>query len=98
MSTGVAGLPELVDDRLTGRLVAPREPVALAAALVEGLGDGAAAAARWGVAGWRRASTVFPLAAWAGRVNELLAEVAGVPGGSGSPGPQPRNPIPTRKS
>lgn len=98
VSTGVAGLPELVDDRLTGRLVAPREPVALAAALVEGLGDGAAAAARWGVAGWRRASTVFPLAAWAGRVNELLAEVAGVPGGSGSPGPHPRNPIPTRKS
>lgn len=76
VSTNVAGLPELVDDRVTGRLVPPRDAAALADALVEGLADDASAGARWGVAGWRRAATVFPLSHWALRLDELLGEVA----------------------
>lgn len=79
VSTSVAGLPELVDDRVTGRLVAPRDRSAMAAAIVEGLADAGAAAARWGVAGWRRAAAVYPLEAWSGHLNELLSDVAGAP-------------------
>jgi glycosyltransferase involved in cell wall biosynthesis len=77
VATNVAGLPELVDDRVTGRLVPPRDAAALSDALIEGLADGTSACARWGLAGWRRAGTVFPLSQWAVRLDELLGDVAG---------------------
>lgn len=79
VATSVAGLPELVDDRVTGRLVAPQDPSALSASIVEGLADGASAATGWGAAGHRRAAAVFPVETWAVRVNELLIDVAGAP-------------------
>lgn len=77
--TNVGGLPELVDDQVTGRLVPPHDVAALADALAEGLADGASAGARWGAAGWQRAATVFPFYRWASRLDALLGDVAGIP-------------------
>jgi glycosyltransferase involved in cell wall biosynthesis len=79
VSTNVAGLPELVDDGVTGRLVFPRDPAALAGALAEGLSGEPPTSTRWGQAAWQRAGSVFPLQDWAVRMNELLAEVAHAP-------------------
>ncbi|GAA3243225.1 hypothetical protein GCM10017691_47900 [Pseudonocardia petroleophila] len=73
VSTDVGGLPELVDDGVTGRLVPPHDPRALAAALADGLDE----PAPWGAAGFERVRRVFPLDAWAERVADLLDEVAG---------------------
>lgn len=74
--TDVAGLPEMVDDRVTGRLVPPRDPVALAAAVVEGLAEAATGRAGRGAAGWRRAREVFDLGQWGEALVELFGEVA----------------------
>jgi glycosyltransferase involved in cell wall biosynthesis len=75
VSTNVGGLPELVDDGVTGRLVPPQDPDALATALLEGLDDAIGAAPRWGRAGWERARRVFPLDRWAARVGVLLDDL-----------------------
>jgi hypothetical protein len=72
VSTDVGGLPELVDDGVTGRLVPPRDTAALAAALVEGLADAAGGKPQWGPAGWERARRVFPFNQWARRVDDLF--------------------------
>jgi glycosyltransferase involved in cell wall biosynthesis len=72
VSTDVGGLPELVDDGVTGRLVPPRDTAALAAALVEGLTDAAGGKPQWGPAGWERARRVFPFNQWARRVDDLF--------------------------
>jgi D-inositol-3-phosphate glycosyltransferase len=53
VATAAGGIPEAVVDGVTGRLVPPRDPPALAAALVEALADPARRAA-WGRAGRRR--------------------------------------------
>jgi glycosyltransferase involved in cell wall biosynthesis len=53
VATAAGGIPEAVDDGVTGRLVAPRDPEALAQALAEALGD-ARRLAEWGAAGRRR--------------------------------------------
>jgi glycosyltransferase involved in cell wall biosynthesis len=52
VATAAGGIPEAVEDRVTGRLVAPRDPRSLAAALAESLGDERRRAA-WGAAGRR---------------------------------------------
>ena len=39
VATAVGGLPDIIDDGRTGRLVPPRDPAALAAAIVELLTD-----------------------------------------------------------
>lgn len=88
VSTDVAGLPEMVDDGVTGRLVPPRDPAALAAALVEGLTDPFAKG--WGTAGWERSRAVFPMDRWRRRATELVELVAGSPG----PAPALAEPIP----
>lgn len=44
VATAVGGVPELIEDGRTGRLVAPQDPVALAAALADVLGAGHEAA------------------------------------------------------
>jgi glycosyltransferase involved in cell wall biosynthesis len=53
VATAAGGIPEAVVDGVTGRLVPPRDPPALAAALVEALADPARRAA-WGRAGRQR--------------------------------------------
>jgi glycosyltransferase involved in cell wall biosynthesis len=37
VATAVGGIPEVITDGVTGRLVPPRDPIALAAALTEAL-------------------------------------------------------------
>jgi glycosyltransferase involved in cell wall biosynthesis len=39
VATAAGGIPEAVEDGVTGRLVPPREPAALAGALADVLGD-----------------------------------------------------------
>ncbi len=53
VATAAGGIPEAVVDGVTGRLVPPRDPSALAAALVEALED-PARRAQWGRAGRQR--------------------------------------------
>jgi glycosyltransferase involved in cell wall biosynthesis len=77
VSTDVAGLPEMVDDGLTGRLVPPGHQRALADAIVEGLRDGGATAAAWGAAGYRRAHAVYGLDGWNDRLAKVFDGVAG---------------------
>lgn len=77
VSTDVAGLPEMVDDGVTGRLVVPRVPSALAHGIIEGLSDGGVRAHAWGAAGRDRVGTVFTLDAWSEQVGELLDGLAG---------------------
>jgi glycosyltransferase involved in cell wall biosynthesis len=75
VSTDVGGLPELVDDGVTGRLVPPQDTGALAAALLEGLADATGSNPRWGPAGWERARRVFPFNLWSQQVDELFARL-----------------------
>ncbi|WP_448616408.1 glycosyltransferase [Modestobacter sp. URMC 112] len=53
VASAVGGIPELVEDGVTGRLVPPGDPAALAGALTS-LVEDPAAAARLGAAGWAR--------------------------------------------
>lgn len=85
VSTDVGGLPELVDDGVTGRLVPPHDPAALAEALIEGLTDATGTDPRWGRAGWERARRVFPFDEWARRVDDLFDRL--VPGRTPAPIP-----------
>ena len=68
VATRVGGLPEVVDDGVTGRLVEPGDPAALAAAVLEVLGrrDEMGAAARERARRWHAG-------AYAERVAELIA-------------------------
>jgi glycosyltransferase involved in cell wall biosynthesis len=50
VATAAGGIPEAVEDRVTGRLVPPRDPRALAEALAEALADAGRRTA-WGAAG-----------------------------------------------
>jgi glycosyltransferase involved in cell wall biosynthesis len=76
VSTDVGGLPELVDDGVTGRLVPPRDVAALAAALIEGLADATGPTPRWGVAGRDRIRQTFPFEGWVERVTALADQLA----------------------
>ena len=68
VSTRVSGVPELIDDGVTGLLVAPRTPTALAAALLRLIAD-PALRLRLGEAGYARTTAAFSLDAGA----DLLA-------------------------
>jgi glycosyltransferase involved in cell wall biosynthesis len=72
VSTDVGGLPELVDDGVTGRLVPPHDGDALSQALLEGLADATGDTPAWGPAGWERVRRVFPIDSWAARVGDLF--------------------------
>jgi glycosyltransferase involved in cell wall biosynthesis len=63
VASRVGGVPELVRDGVTGTLVAPADPEALAAAL-SALAADAGARARFGAAGRARAEAEFGLDAW----------------------------------
>jgi glycosyltransferase involved in cell wall biosynthesis len=70
----VGGIPEMVVDGQTGRLVPPRDPVALADALGTLIGDGHERA-RLGRAARARAESAFSLEAHAGRLQAVYDEI-----------------------
>jgi glycogen synthase len=73
VASRVGGILEVVDDGVTGLLVPPAAPEALAAALVRVLGD-PALAARLGEAGRRRVEAAFSWARIAERTERVYAE------------------------
>ena len=68
MATRVGGIPDVVQDGVTGRLAPPGDPEALAAAVVEALGK----REQWGAAGRERARR-WHAGPYADRVEELIA-------------------------
>jgi len=72
VSTRVSGVPELIEDGVTGLLVEPRAVVPLAAALSRLIGD-PALRARLGEAGFQRATVAFSLDAGADRLAARFA-------------------------
>ncbi len=60
VATTAGGLPEVVENGITGKLVHPRDSSALAAAILEMIGD-RERAQRMGVAGRRRVETLFSI-------------------------------------
>ena len=73
VSTRISGIPELVEDGVSGRLVSERDPDALADAVAEILAKGDEAA-RIGRAGRRRVQDAFDVSASAARLRELIAQ------------------------
>jgi glycosyltransferase involved in cell wall biosynthesis len=67
VSTRISGIPELIDDGVTGLLVAPRAPAELAAALLR-LIDDPALRQRLGDAGFARTTSAFSMVAGADRL------------------------------
>ncbi len=76
VGTAVAGTSEVVRDGATGRLVPPRDPAALAAALIELL-TSPGARARWGAGGRRRFQARFTAETMARRTALLYHELVG---------------------
>lgn len=74
IATRVGGLPDLVDDGLTGRLVPPGDAAALAAAMT-GLVDAPDLAARLGLAGRAKLDREFNYDAWVDAHIALYDEV-----------------------
>ncbi len=70
VATSVGGNPEMVEDEKTGILVPPQDPSAMAAALMELLGDGKKVAAM-GEAGRQRAFSVFHPAKFTSSLEKL---------------------------
>jgi glycosyltransferase involved in cell wall biosynthesis len=83
VATRVGGVPDIVEDGVTGLLVEPRDPAALAAAISGLLGD-PARAAQIGEAGRERQLRDFTLAAMAARVGDLYEELFAARRGSGA--------------
>lgn len=76
VATRVGGVPELVEDRVTGRVVAPDDPAALRAAIAEVLADEAARVAM-GRAGAARVAERFDAAAAGARLVTLYGDLCG---------------------
>lgn len=74
VATRVGGVPDLVEEGVTGLLVDPRDPDGLAAAILDLLGDPARATAM-GEAGRERQRREFSIEATARRVGELYEEL-----------------------
>jgi len=70
IATAVGGVPEIVEDQITGRLVPPGDPRALAEAIVA-LAEDPAARQRMGAAGRARARARFSLEACVARYERL---------------------------
>lgn len=71
IATRVGGIPDLIVEGSTGRLIPPRDPAALAQALAELAADPARALA-FGEAGFERASQTFSLERMLGRYDALF--------------------------
>jgi len=84
VATRVGGVPDLVEDGVTGLLVPPRDPAALATALAELLLD-PDRAARMGEAGRARRQAEFTLGATARRIGDLYEELLAARGGPLNP-------------
>lgn len=92
VGTRIAGVPEQVEDGVTGTLVAPGDPVALADALEPLLAD-AALRARMGAAGRERVRQRFSTGAYVEGVLGVYAEVLRRPGlANGPPAPSAGDP------
>ncbi|HTK30513.1 MAG TPA: glycosyltransferase [Candidatus Saccharimonadaceae bacterium] len=79
VATRVGGIPDVIEDGANGRLVAPRDPAALADALLAALAD-AGTRARWAAEGRRRVEAFSADAMVAGTLAQyqaVLAERAG---------------------
>lgn len=74
ISTRVSGIPELIDDRVSGRLVDQRDPVALADAIAELLADPTARDA-YAKAGRAKVEREFDVRIEAGRLFDCFAKV-----------------------
>lgn len=77
VSTRVSGIPELIDDGVSGRLVAPRDPQALADAIQSTLADPAVLDA-YAEAGRRKVEREFDVRIEAGRLFDHFAGIAHV--------------------
>jgi glycosyltransferase involved in cell wall biosynthesis len=83
VASHTGGIPEMVEDGVTGLLVPPGDAPALAAALSGLLAAATGRRAEMGRRGRERAGAHFSLAAWADRLEALYRAVAG--GGGGAP-------------
>ncbi len=75
VATAAGGIPEAVDDGVTGRLVAPADPRALADALAEALGD-EHRLREWGAAGRRRFLERFSAERMVGETLRVIEDAA----------------------
>ncbi len=75
VATAAGGIPEAVADGVTGRLAPPRDPAALAAALLEALGSAERRGA-WGAAGRARFERLFTAERMVEQSLAVYAEVA----------------------
>lgn len=73
VATRIAGIPELVEDGVSGRIVQPGDEAALAEAICEILAD-SARAAEMGAAGRRKVQSEFDITAEAGKLADLFRE------------------------
>ena len=76
VATGVGGIPEVVEDGVTARVVPPRSPAALAGAMLELL-DAPDRAKRLGDAAWSVARAKFSAGRMVRRTEELYLELLG---------------------
>ncbi len=75
VSTNVGGLPEMVEDGVTGRLVPPGDPLALGRALITSVSDRETTVAQ-GLAARERLERALPFSRWQAQVANLFSEVA----------------------
>jgi glycosyltransferase involved in cell wall biosynthesis len=88
VATTIAGIPELVEDGVSGLLVSPGRPDLLADALCALAGDPARCAAM-GAAGREKVRAEFDVASSAAQLSQLFGSVASAPRRSGSPAAAP---------